>query len=82
MATWIRVAVGDYETYLNMNHVVQAQVAPTAGGPAGYIIELGGEGPSDFGAVYARWDTAAEANAALRLLVRGIDLAATEGEEV
>lgn len=29
-----------------------------------------------------RWDTAAEANAALQLLLSGVDLSATVGEEV
>jgi hypothetical protein len=75
MATWVRMAIGsddvDDFTYLNMDHVKQAQVTPTVSGPSGYMIELGGEGPADFGAVYGRWDTAAHANAALQLLVRG-----------
>lgn len=82
MATWIRVAIGSYETYLNLDHVKQAQVFATVSGPSGYGIELGGDGDTDLGSVYGRWDTAAEANAALRLLVRGIDLSATEGEEI
>lgn len=86
MATWIRVAIGsspdDDYTYLNLDHVKQAQVIPTSGGPSGYTVEFGGDGSADLGSIYGRWSTAAEANAALQLLVRGVDLSATAGEEV
>lgn len=86
MATWIRAAVGadlaDDYTYLNLDHVKQAQVIPTSGGLAGYTVEFGGDGGADLGSVYARWDTAAHANAALQLLLRGIDLSDTVGEAV
>ena len=86
MATWIRIAVGDDPadnyTYLNLDRkAVQAQVIPTVSGPSGFTIEFGGEGGADLGTIYGLWSTAAEADAALKLLVRGIDLSATVGEE-
>jgi hypothetical protein len=68
-------------TYMNLNFVQQAQVFATVSGPSGYGIEFGGPG-TDLGAVYGRWDTAAEANAALALLVGGTDFSATTGEEL
>lgn len=84
MSTWIRVAIGtdpaDDYAYLNLDHARQAQVIATASGPSGYTIEFGGDGGADLGSVYARWDTAAHANAALQLLVRGVDLLGTTGE--
>jgi hypothetical protein len=84
VSTWIRVAVGtdpaDDYTYLNLDHVRQAQVTATVSGPSGYTVEFGGEGGADLGSVYARWDTAAHANAALQLLLGGVDLLGTTGE--
>jgi hypothetical protein len=86
MAKWIRVAIGtdpatDY-TYINLDHVKQAQIIATVSGPSGFGIELGGDGPTDLGSVYGRWDTAAHANAALALLVGGVDLSDTVGEAI
>lgn len=81
MSTWVRIATGDNFTYLNLDHVKQAQVVATTSGPAGYTVEFGGDGGADLGAIYGRWDTAAHADAALQLLLRGTDLSATAGEE-
>lgn len=85
MARWVRISIGsdpgDDYTYLNLDHVKQAQVIATVSGPSGYTIEFGGDGSADLGSVYGLWSTAAEANAALQLLVGGVDLHATTGEE-
>lgn len=80
MATWVRVAVGDYVSYVNMDHVKQAQVIATTSGPSGYSIELGGDESADLGAVYGLWDTAEHAGDALQLLIHGVDLSATAVE--
>jgi hypothetical protein len=86
MTNWVRIAAGsdpaNLHSYLNLNQVQTAQVVATLSGPSGYTIEFGDADGSDLGSVYGRWDTAEEANAALRLMFHGFDLGATEGEEV
>lgn len=83
--SWVRVAVGSNAstefTYLNLDHVVEARVVPTVSGPTGYTIEVYGEASADLGSIYARWDTAAHADQALQLLVGGVDLLGTTGQQ-
>lgn len=84
--SWVRVSAGSSPstdfTYLNLDHVVQAQVIPTASGPSGFTVEFGGEAAADLGSIYARWDTAADADAALQTLLGGVSLLSTTGQEV
>jgi hypothetical protein len=86
MTNWVRTGAGSdpatLHAYVNLDLVQVAQVVATVSGPAGYTIEFGDADGSDLGSVYGRWDTADEANAALRLMFHGFDLGATEGEEV
>lgn len=85
MTNWVRITEGpdpaNQHSYLNLNQAQTAMVVATVSGPAGYTIEFGDADGSDLGSVYGRWDTAAEANAALQLMLHGFDLGATAGEE-
>lgn len=85
MATWIRIAAGsdpaDDFTYLNLDTGTQAQVIATVSGPTGFTVEFTTADATSLGSIYGRWDTAPHANEALQLLLRGIDLSATVGEE-
>ncbi len=83
MGKWVRTAAGanpaDDFSYINLDHALQAVVISVTGG---YSVEFGGEASGDFGSIYGRRDTAAEAGAALQLLLAGVDLSATVGEQV
>lgn len=84
MATWIRHSVAtdaDVDwTYVNLDHVRQIRVAATTGGPAGFVLILTGDNGDLPGSVYSRWDTAAQADEALRNIIGGVDLLDTKGE--
>lgn len=85
MSRWVRIAVGaspaDDYSYVNLDAVEQATVIATTSGPTGFTIELGFNESSSV-PIFGLWSTAAEANAALQLLLSGVDLSATVGESV